>query len=107
MKEKTIAKEVKAKFGIEIGNRGMIMKNINHPTTRFVTKLMAYKLLRKSRKEEAPARVVVAATQCTKGTVLSWASYLLNLFLEYCRDVQDGGTEFHYSWILILISLDA
>jgi hypothetical protein len=85
----------------------MIIKNINDPATRFVTKLMACKLLRKCRKEEAPAGVVAAAAQCAKGTFLSWVSYLLNLFLEDYRDAQDAGTKFHYSWLLILIALDA
>jgi hypothetical protein len=33
--------------------------------------------------------------------------YLLNLFLEDCRDAQDAGTKFHYSWLLILIALEA
>jgi len=32
---------------------------------------------------------------------------LLNLFLEDCRDAQDSGTKFHYSWFLILIALVA
>jgi hypothetical protein len=70
-------------------------------------KLMACKLLRKCHKEEAPTGVVTTTTQCAKGTVLSWAPYFLNLFLEDCRDVQDFGTEFHYSWLLILIALEA
>jgi hypothetical protein len=29
----------------------------------------------------------------------------MNLFLDDCKDVQDLGTEFHYSWLLILIAL--
>jgi hypothetical protein len=40
-----------------------------------------------------------------KGTILIWASYLLNLFFEDCKDAQDFGTKFHYSWLLILIAL--
>jgi hypothetical protein len=31
--------------------------------------------------------------------------YLLNSFLEDCKDTQYWGSEFHYSWLLILISL--
>jgi hypothetical protein len=69
------------------------------------TKLMACKMLRKCHKEEVPAGVVAAATQCTNGTMLSWAPYLLNLFLDDCKDAQDLGTYFHYSWLLILIAL--
>jgi hypothetical protein len=83
----------------------MIIKNINDPATKFATKLMVYKLLRKCRKEEAPAGVVIATAMCAKGIVLSWASYMLNLFLEDCIDVQDVGTKFHYSCLMILIAL--
>jgi hypothetical protein len=36
---------------------------------------------------------------------MSWAPYLLNSFLEDCKDAQDWGSEFHYSWLLILIAL--
>jgi hypothetical protein len=60
--------------------------------TRLETKLMACKLLRKCRKEEAPTGVIAAATQCMKGTLLSWSPYLLNLFLDDCKDAQDLGT---------------
>jgi hypothetical protein len=74
----------------------MIIKNINDPTKRFVTKLMACKLLRKCHKEEAPTGVVATTMQCVKGTVLSWELYFLNLFLEDCRDVHDSGMKLHY-----------
>jgi hypothetical protein len=37
--------------------------------------------------------------------MISWAPYLLNLFLDECKDVQDLGTNFHYSWLLIMIAL--
>jgi hypothetical protein len=47
MKEKTIAEEVKSQFGTDRGNKGMIIKNINDPTTRFMTNMMDCKLLRK------------------------------------------------------------
>jgi hypothetical protein len=46
-----------------------------------------------------------ATTQFAEGTILSCAPYLLNLFLEDCKDAQDLGKEFHYSWLLILIAL--
>jgi len=39
-----------------------------------------------------------------KRTLLSWRMYLLNLFLEDCKDVQYLGTTFHYSWLIILIA---
>jgi hypothetical protein len=104
-KEKALAEEMKNTYGTERGSCGIIIKRISDATTRLATKLMACKFLRKCRKEEVPVGVVAAATQCTEGTMLSWAPYLLNLFLEDCRDAQDLGTKFHYSWLLILITL--
>jgi hypothetical protein len=56
------------------------------------TKIMACKLLKKFREEEVLARVVTIATKCAEGAILSWAPYLLNLFLEDCKDMQDLGT---------------
>jgi hypothetical protein len=40
-----------------------------------------------------------------KGSSTRWTSYLLNSFLEDCNDAQDWGSEFHYSWLPILIAL--
>jgi hypothetical protein len=40
-----------------------------------------------------------------KGSLLSWDPYLLNLFLDDCKDTQDLGTKFHYSWLIVLITL--
>jgi hypothetical protein len=59
----------------------------------------------KCRKEEVPAGVVVVVAQCAKGSSMSWAPYLLNYFLKDYKDTQYWGSEFHYSWLLILIAL--
>jgi hypothetical protein len=72
MKEKALAKEMKKTYGIERGSCGIIIKCISDTATRMATKIMAYKLLRKCRKEEFLAVVVAtAATQCAEGTILS------------------------------------
>ena len=36
---------------------------------------------------------------------MNWLTFLLNQFLIDCEEAQDKGTEFHYSWLLILIAL--
>jgi len=97
--------EIKRKYGTERGSKGMIIRQMNELETKFVTKLMACKLLRKCHKEKSPAGVIATVTQCAKGSLLSWAPYLLNLFLEDCKDAQDMGSNFHYSWLIILIEL--
>jgi hypothetical protein len=67
-------------------------------------KILACKLLRKCRREEIPAGVVAVAAQCAEGTTMGWAPYLLNSFLDDCKDAQDLGTDFHYSWLITLIA---
>jgi hypothetical protein len=83
----------------------MIIRKINELEMRFVIKLMACKLLRNCHKEEAPTGVIAAVAQCVKGSLLSLAPYLVNLFLDDCKDAQDLGSEFHYPWLIILIAL--
>jgi hypothetical protein len=73
----------------------MIIRNINELSAIFVTKLMAFNLLQKFHKEEALAGVVTAIAQCVKGTILNWAPYFLNLFLEDYKYAHDTGKEFH------------
>jgi hypothetical protein len=104
-REKEIAELVKAQFGTSRGNMGIVLKEINDNVMRFENNLMACNVLRKCRKEEAPARGIIVVAQCAKGVMFSWAPYLLNQFLVDCRDAQDNGTEFHYSWLIILITL--
>jgi hypothetical protein len=91
-REKALAEEMKKKYGTDRGTRGIIIKRINDATTQLGTKILACKLLRKCRREEVPAGVVAVATQCAEGTTVSWAPYLLNLFLDDCKDAQDLGT---------------
>jgi hypothetical protein len=38
---------------------------------------------------------------------MSWEPFLLNQFLLDCTEAQDKGMEFHYPWLLILISFTA
>jgi hypothetical protein len=103
-KEKALAEEMKKKYDTARGTRGIIIKWINNPTTQLGIKILACKFLRKCHKDEVPAGVIAIAAQCTEGTFVRWAPYLLNLFQMDCRDVQELGTEFHYSWLITLIA---
>jgi hypothetical protein len=96
---------MKKKYGMQRGSCGIIIKRISDTTTWMATKLMTCKLLRKCRNEEVFAGVVITEAQCENNTMLSWAPYLLNLFLYDCKDVHDLGTKFHFSWLMILIAL--
>jgi hypothetical protein len=86
-KEKALVEEMKKKYGTDRRTRGIIIKRINNAATKLGTKFLDCKLLRKFHREEVPAGVVAVATQCVEGTSMSWVSYLLNLFLDDCKDV--------------------
>jgi hypothetical protein len=104
-KEKALVEDMKNKYNIERGMLEIIIKRISDIVTKMAAKIMAYKLLKKCHKEEVSVGIVVVAAQCVEGTTITWAPYLLNLFLNDYKDVQDLGTKFHYSWLIMLISI--
>jgi hypothetical protein len=61
--EKDIVELVKSQFGTSRRKRGIFLRDINDNATRFSSKLMACKLLRKCRKEEAPSGIILVTTQ--------------------------------------------
>lgn len=46
-------------------------------------------------------------SECTQGSMYNMVAYLLNEFVEDCREALDKGQLFHYSWLLILIVMEA
>ena len=70
-KEKSLVDGIKSKYGTKKGSRGMIIKKISESKTRFATKLMACKFMRKCCKEESPTSVIAATMQCAKWSLLS------------------------------------
>jgi hypothetical protein len=103
-KEKTLTKEMNNKYGTDRGTRGIIIKRINNVATQFSVKILACKLLQKCRKDKVPEGVIVIASQCTEGTLMTWAPYLSYLFQVDCKDAQDASKKFHYSWLITLIA---
>jgi hypothetical protein len=81
-KEKDLVEEMKKTYGMERGSCGIIIKRINNIATKMAMKLMACKLFHKCHMEKVLAGVVTEATQCANNTMLNWAPYLLNLFLD-------------------------
>jgi hypothetical protein len=41
---------------------------------------------------------------CAEGLQMNWVKYLVNQLELDCREAQDQGYEFHFSWLLILIT---
>jgi hypothetical protein len=96
---------VKVQFDTTRGNKDIIIKEINDNMKRFSSKLMEWKMLIKCHRKEVPEGVIAVTTQCVKGMMFNYASYLLNQFLLHYHDVQDIGTKFHFSWLIMLIAL--
>jgi hypothetical protein len=48
--------------------------------------------------------VIDLAGKCVEGLQMNWVSYLVNQLELDCRVAQDHGYEFHFSWLLILIT---
>jgi hypothetical protein len=96
---------MKEKFDTFRGKRGLDVKNINDKNVRFVTQVLACKLLRKCHKDEVSTAVIAATEKCMEGVQMNWATFLVNKFLQDCTEAQEKGTEFHYAWFLILIVL--
>ena len=92
-------------FRLTKGKRGYQTSAIQHHNIRFTAELLACKLMRKCRPYEVPALIVSIAANCAEGYIYNWAAYIAKEFLEDSRDVQEKGRTFHYSWLIILISL--
>jgi hypothetical protein len=73
----------------------------------FGFQLIAGKLVRKNRPTQVTGFVVDLAGKCAEGLQMNWAKYLINQLELDCRQAQDQGYEFHFSWLLILIAFIA
>jgi hypothetical protein len=66
--------------------------------------LIASKLVWKNRPTQFIGFVVDLIGKCMEGLQMNWAKYLVNQLDQYCREAQDHGYEFIFSWLLILIT---
>lgn len=74
---------------------------------RLTCQLIDNMLIRKNRMTQVNGFVVDLARKCVEAMQMNWASYLVNELEKDCREAQDYGYEFHFSWILILIAFVA
>jgi hypothetical protein len=51
--------------------------------------------------------VVDLTGKCTEGLQMNWVNYLVNQLEINCREAQDQGHGFDFSWLLILIDFVA
>jgi hypothetical protein len=70
---------------------------------RLACQLIIGNLVRNKHPIQVTRFVVDLAGKCVKGMQMNWESYLVNELEKDCREAQDQGYEFHFSWLLILI----
>jgi hypothetical protein len=88
---------------VEKGARGYKVASIESGTVHLACQLIAGKLVRKNRPTQVSAFVVDLAEKCVEGLQMNWAKYQVNQLEIDCREAQDQGHDFHFSWLLILI----
>jgi hypothetical protein len=74
---------------------------------RLACQLIAGKLVRKNHLTQVTGFIVDLAGKCVEGMQMNWVSYLINELEKDCREAQDQGYEFHFSWLLVLIAFVA
>jgi hypothetical protein len=87
--------------------RGYKVASIQSGAVRLSCQLIVGKLVRKNRPTQVTGFVVDLAGKCVEGLQMNWVQYLVNQLELDCREVQDQGYEFHFSWFLILITFIA
>jgi hypothetical protein len=87
--------------------RGYKVYSIESGTVRLTCQLITGKLVRKNRPTQVSGFVVDLAGKCTEGLQMNWVKYLVNQLEIDCRESQDQGHKFHFSWLLILITFVA
>jgi hypothetical protein len=102
--DRALAQKIKDTYGdVEKGTRGYKVASIQSGTVCLTCQLIAGKLVRKNRPTQVTGFVVDLAGKCAEGLQMNWAKYLVNQLELDCREAQDQGYEFHFSWLLILI----
>jgi hypothetical protein len=103
--DRSLAQRIKEDYGdVEKGKQGYKVASIQDGTVHLTCQLIAGKLIRKNRLTQVTGFVVDLAGKCVEGMQMNWASYLVNELEKDCREAQDQGYEFHFSWLLVLIT---
>jgi hypothetical protein len=89
---------------VEKGKRGYKVASIQNGAVRLACQLIAGNIVRKNKPTQVMEFVADLVRKCIEGLQMNWVSYLINQLEKHCREAQDQGYEFHFSWLLILIA---
>jgi hypothetical protein len=106
--DRALAQKIKDTYDdVEKGTRGYKVASIQNGAVHLACQLIAGKMVRKNRPTQVTGFVVDLAGKCVEGLQMNWVKYLVNQLELDCREAQDQGYEFHFSWLLILITFVA
>jgi hypothetical protein len=84
--------------------QGFKVSSIQNGVVCLAFQLIVGKLVRNNRPMQVMGFVIDLTGKCVEGLQMNWASYLVKQLETYCCEAQDQGYEFHFSWLLILIT---
>jgi hypothetical protein len=100
-----LAQKIKDIYGdVEKGTQGYKVASIQNGVVCLSCQLIAGKIGRKNRPTQVTGFVIDLVGKCVEGLQMNWASYLVNQLELDCREAQDQGYEFHFRFLLILIT---
>jgi hypothetical protein len=103
--DQALAQRIKETYGdVEKGTRGYKVASIQSGTVHLAYQLIMGNIVCKNIPTQVTGFIVDLAGKCTKGLQMNWEQYLVNQLELDCREAQDQGYEFHFSWLLILIT---
>ena len=106
--DRALAQKIKDTYGdVEKGTWGYKVASIQNGVVHLACQLIAGKMVRKNRPMQVTSFVIDVAGKCVEGVQMNWAKYLVNQLELDCREAQDQGYKFHFSWLLILIAFVA
>jgi hypothetical protein len=92
---------------VEKGKQGYKVSSIQNGAVRLAFQLITGELVSKKKPMQVMGFIVDLVGKCIEGLHMNWASYLVNQLEKHCHEAQDQGYEFHFSWLLILITFIA
>jgi hypothetical protein len=95
--EKALSESMKENFNTQRVQCDLDVARICNLTMRFMTQVLACKLLRKLQKDQFPTTVIEVIEKCIEGVQMNWVTFLLNQFLIDYEETQYQGTDFHYA----------
>jgi hypothetical protein len=87
--------------------QGYKVASIQNGAMHLSYQLIVGKIVRKNKPMQVTGFVVDLTRKCVERLQMNWASYLVNQLELDCHESHNQGYEFHFSWILILITFTA